>query len=204
MGSPGTVANAMGIAEKLMGDKGEPIITRSELAELVYFSDFSARQPSYHDACRVVYRLGMEAEYMWRETHGQQTPTDDLLARLTDREYMAQSGSKDKVIFDRLKKVVDEEIADRPGNGLRYLFDMGTMIREDPWARDVQRKLSSMDQWTNIMMYAYTKIFEKIDRWAFDVAVEQYGGFKTFGYWDNGTYIPMEEKVVEMRRQRNW
>ena len=148
---------------------------------------------------------------MWRAVQVRKKPTEDLLERLQSAEYRAESESKDEIIFNRLKKAVDEEIADRPGctpgcdGGLRYIFNIGHILQNDRWARHVQGRLSSMNQWTNAMMYAYDKILEKLfrtDRVSFELAISRHDNFKGLGYWDNGEYVALEDKVKEYREAK--
>ncbi|MBI5002205.1 hypothetical protein HZC31_02375 [Candidatus Woesearchaeota archaeon] len=116
---------AMDLTAQVLHDQGK---SRSDLtSELGYFGSTRLGYEYYH-ACRVIYRLGVEAEEMWRKVQGRKNPTEDLLGRLKDSEYKKESESKDEIIFNRLKRAVDEEVADRPGctpsrdGGLRYIF----------------------------------------------------------------------------------
>ncbi len=196
---------AMDGATDLLAQQGK---SRDGLTEeLAYFGSTRIGYEYYH-ACRVIYRIGVEAEDMWKEVQGGKKPTDDLLQRLQNKEYRAESESKDEVIFNRLKRAIDEEVADRPGctpgrdGGLRYIFNIEHILQNDPWARDVQRKLISMNQWTNAMMYAYDRILEKLyrtDQGSFNLAVDRHNNFRGHGYWDDGEYIALEDKIKEYR-----
>src|SRR3989338_11430608 len=103
---------AMDLTAQVLHDQGKG---RSDLtSELGYFGSTRLGYEYYH-ACRVIYRLGAETEEMWREVQGRKSPTEDLLGRLKISEYREESESKDEIIFTRLKRAEDEEVADRPG-----------------------------------------------------------------------------------------
>src|SRR3989338_223020 len=199
---------AMDLTAQVLHDQGKG---RGELtSELGYFGSTRVGYEYYH-ACRVIYRLGGETEEMWRKVQGRKNPTEDLLGRLKSPEYREESESKDELIFNRLKEAVDDEVADRPGctpgrdGGLRYIFNIEHILQNDPWARDVQRKLTSMNQWTNAMMYAYDKILEKLyrtDRASFNGAVHNHNNFRGYGYWDDGEFIALEDKIKEYRARK--
>lgn len=193
---------AMDLTAKLLSDQGK---SRDEqTGELAYFGSTRVGY-EYYDACRVIYRLGVEAEDMWREVQGRKDPTEDLLERLKNQEYRAESERKDEVIFNRLKRAVDEEVADRPaGNtmsisgGLKYIFNINHILENDPWSRHVQGRLTQMNQWTNAMMYAYDKILWKLSRmnWgSFNAVIKHHDNFRNHGYWDNGEYVALETQI---------
>src|SRR3989338_8174841 len=194
---------AMDLTAQVLHDQGKG---RGELtSELGYFGSTRVGYEYYH-ACRVIYRLGVETEEMWRKVQGRKNPTEDLLGRLKSSEYREESESKDQTIFKRLKQAVDEEVADRPGwtpgrdGGLRYIFNIEHILQNDPWSRHVQGRLMQMNQWTNAMMYAYDKILEKLYRtdWSsFNLAVTRHDDFRGHGYWDDGLYIALEDKIKE-------
>lgn len=197
---------AIDLTTQLQDVQGKSRDAQTEV--LAYFGSTRVGYEYYH-ACRVIYRLGVEAEDIWREVQGRKNPTEDLLERLKSSEYRGESESKDQIIFKRLKEAVDEEVADRPGctpsrdGGLRYIFNINHILENDPWSRHVQGRLMQMNQWTNAMMYAYDKILEKLsrtDRWSFNVAVNHYNNFRGHGYWDDGVFIALEDQIQKYQR----
>lgn len=201
--------NAMDLTATLLSDQRKD--GRERTAELAYFGSTRVGYEYYH-ACRVIYRLGVEAEDMWREVQGRKDPTQDLLERLKSSECREESESKDQITFKRLKRAVEEEVADRPGctpsrdGGLRYIFNIDHILKNDQWSRHVQSRLMQMNQWTNAMMYAYDKILEKliiVHRWSFNVAIKRHNNFRGYGYWDDGKYIALEDRVAYYKQQRD-
>lgn len=199
---------AMDLTGTLLDEQGKSRDERT--GELAYFGSTRVGYEYYH-ACRVIYRIGVEAEEMWREVQGRKDPTEDLLGRLKNQEYRAESEHKDEVIFNRLKRAIDDEVADRPGvtpgrdGGLRYIFNIEHILKNDPWSRHVQGMLMQMNQWTNAMMYAYDKILEKLSRtdWSsFYLAIQRHDNFRNHGYWDNGEYVALEEQIQKYQKAK--
>ena len=193
---------AMDLTKKTLGDQGG---NRTKLIEELGYFGSSRLGYEYYHACRVIYRIGVEAEEMWRKLYGRKTPQEELLDQ-AENGTLDERNPRDEQIFDRLKKAIEEEVADRPGctpgrdGGLRYIFNIEYILQNDLWTRDVQRKLTSMNQWTNAMMYAYDKILEKlyrVDRCSFEMTVNRHDNFRGHGYWDNGEYVALEDKIKE-------
>ncbi len=211
LGATTTFSEALALAQTL-AEKRKAILAQGNeetlMDQLLYFGS-SRLSHNYYHACRVIYRIGVEVEDLWCEINGRKDPTEDLFERLEYVDYRQGAERRDQDIFQRVKKAVDEEVADRPGvtpgrdGGLRYIFNIEHILDNDPWSRYVQNKLISMNQWSNVMGYAYDKILEKlsrVDRYSFDNIVQHHKNFRGYGYWDNGELILLEEQIQKYQK----